>query len=127
METTTTGSTTTATTTTTSTTTSTLEEIGDDSHPTFDDIAGMILDKTGKQSSDEDSFVRAHEHHPPRHESDSSSLPQCERFPDTLIGRILPDTALEIDWDTIEDTVSEGLLPGGCWEPTTMDSEKTSY
>jgi hypothetical protein len=61
-------------------------------------------------------------HHVPKSESSSSELPECERFPDTLIGRILPDTALEIDWPTIEDTVAEGLLPGGCWEPTTCRS-----
>ena len=45
-------------------------------------------------------------------------LPLCEKYPDTLIGRILPNTSLEIDWDEVSETVEDGLLPGGCWEPT---------
>ena len=104
-------------TTTTGTTTTTTADEGENAEPTFNEIGDMILDKTGTNP-------RIHENHPPKHEnSNRSGLPECERFPDTLIGRILPDTSLEIDWDTIENTVSDGLLPGGCWEPTLMDSE----
>ena len=42
----------------------------------------------------------------------------CEKYPDTLIGRILPDTALDIEWDAVKAAVEPGLLDGGCWEPT---------
>ena len=62
------------------------------------------------------------EHHQPKNKSQKdNSLPDCKKFPDTMIGRIIPDTSLEIDWETIDNTVSDGLLPGGCWQPTLRD------
>ena len=47
----------------------------------------------------------------------SEGLQECPKYPDTLIGREIPDSALEIEWDQVEDKVAEGLLEGGCWEP----------
>jgi hypothetical protein len=43
---------------------------------------------------------------------------QCDKYPDTLLGRVLPNTTLEIEWDQIHNEISDGLQPGGCWAPT---------
>ena len=49
-------------------------------------------------------------------EKDASEV--CERYPDTLIGRQIPNTTLEIEWDEVAEYVGADLDEGGCWEPT---------
>ncbi|CAG5078078.1 Oidioi.mRNA.OKI2018_I69.PAR.g8893.t1.cds [Oikopleura dioica] len=47
----------------------------------------------------------------------NQGLAECPKYPDTLIGRQIPDSNLETEWDHVEETVADGLLEGGCWEP----------
>ena len=34
------------------------------------------------------------------------------------MGRVIPNTTLEIEWDQIHNEISDGLEAGGCWAPT---------
>ena len=47
----------------------------------------------------------------------NQGLAECPKYPDTLIGRQIPDSNLETEWEHVEETVADGLLEGGCWEP----------
>ena len=38
-------------------------------------------------------------------EKETQSTGQCEKYPDTLVGRVIPNTTLEIEWDQIHEEI----------------------